>query len=230
MMHIHSEQTVADLAPGDHLCCFYETEEEHRALVTAFLRRGLQQREKVLYVADARAAVTILDYLRNDGVEPEPYLDSGQLAMLTVDDSYMRGGVFDPDSMIALLQAETERALTQGYTALRVTGEMTWAQRGLPGAERLMEYESKLNEFLPRSKCLGMCQYDRRRFPPGVLLNVLRTHPIVVMGTRVYRNSYYVPPGASVRSEEEEILLRHWLEDLVAWNEAGEVQGQAKKE
>ena len=72
MTHIHSEQTVADLAPGDHLCCLYETEEEHRALVTAFLRRGLQQREKVLYVADARAPVTILDYLRNGGVEPKP--------------------------------------------------------------------------------------------------------------------------------------------------------------
>jgi hypothetical protein len=77
MTHIHSQQTLPDLAPGNHLCCLYETEEEHRALVTAFLRQGLQRREKVLYVADARAAVTILDYLRKDGVEPEPYLENG---------------------------------------------------------------------------------------------------------------------------------------------------------
>ena len=90
-------------------------------------------------------------------MEREPYLKNG-LAMLTSLDSYMRGGIFEPDSMIALLQAETECALSEGHTALRVTAEMTWALRRLPGGERLIEYESRVNEFFPGSKCLGLCQ------------------------------------------------------------------------
>jgi len=47
--------------------------------------------------------------------------------------------------MISLLITETEKAVAQGYPALRMTGEMTWVLRGLPGSERLLEYEAKLN-------------------------------------------------------------------------------------
>jgi len=65
----------------------------------------------------------------------------------------MQQGLFDPDGMIVLLRVETERALAEGYPALRVTGEMSWAPRGLPCSERLIEYEAKLNEFFPGGNC-----------------------------------------------------------------------------
>ena len=82
--------TIEDLEPGDHLCCLYETEEEHRALLTPFLRQGLERGEKVLYIVDARTAEAILGYLREDGLEVEPYLESGQLSIPTADDAYIR--------------------------------------------------------------------------------------------------------------------------------------------
>ncbi|MFQ6079806.1 MAG: MEDS domain-containing protein, partial [Thermodesulfobacteriota bacterium] len=141
-------------------------------------------------------------------------LASGQLVILTRDDAYMREGVFDPDGMIALLRGETERALAEGYPALRVTGEMTWALRGLPGSERLIEYEARLNEFFPGSKCLAICQYDRRRFDPAVLLDVLRTHPIAVVGTEVYDNFYYIPPAELLGSDLPVVELRRQLQNL----------------
>ena len=68
----------------------------------------------------------------------------------------MLEGVFDPDGMICLLEKETRRALDEGYSALRLTGEMSWALQGLPGSERLMEYESKLNTFFSGNKCLAI--------------------------------------------------------------------------
>jgi PAS domain-containing protein len=130
----------------------YETEEEHRAVLTPFLRRGLEKGEKVVYVADARSSKAILGYLRRDRLKVDSYLASGQLSFLNVDQAYLRGGVFDPNRMINLMRAETKRALAEGYAALRVTGEMSWAVRRRPGLERLVEYESKLAAF-PGSKC-----------------------------------------------------------------------------
>jgi len=174
---------ILHLVPGDHLCCLYETEEEHRAVLTPYMRQGLERGEKVLYIADAHIAEGVLAYLRADGLEVEPYLARGQLSILTADDAYMRQGVFDPDGMIALLRTETARALAEGYSALRASGETTWALRGLPGSGRLIEYEAKLNTFFPGSQCLGLCQYDRRRVDPAVLLEVLATHPTAVVGT-----------------------------------------------
>ncbi|HIE27180.1 TPA: PAS domain S-box protein [Candidatus Poribacteria bacterium] len=218
--------TITDFEPGEHLCCIYETEEEHRAVLTPFLRQGLTQSEKIIYIMDVRTAETILSYLRDDGLKVEPYLANGQLSILTCDDAYMREGVFDPDRMIALLRTETERALVEGYSALRVTGEMTWALRGLPGSERLIEYEAKLNEFFPGSKCLALCQYDRRRFKPEVLLDVLRTHPIVVVGTKTYDNFYYIPPAELLDHNLPATELRHWMQNLA---ERKEVEEEIKR-
>jgi PAS domain S-box-containing protein len=214
MIDILFPTTLAGLKPGDHLCCLYETEQEHQAVLTPFLRQGLERGEKVLYIVDAHAAEAVLGYLRADGLDVEPYLACGQLAILTSDETYTREGVFDPGEMIALLKAETEATLAEGYPALRVTGEMTWVLRGLPGSERLIEYEARLNEFFPGSHCLAICQYDRRRFKPALLLDVLHTHPIAVVGTGVYDNFYYIPPTELLGGDLPATELRHWMQNL----------------
>jgi PAS domain S-box-containing protein len=207
--------TLENLRPGAHLCCLYGTEEEHQAVLAPYLRRGLEQGEKTLYIVDAHTAETILGYLSNEGLLVEQFLKSGQFAILTRTEAYMRQGFFDPEAMITLLKAETKKALAQGYTALRVTGEMTWALRGLPGSERLIEYEIKLNEFFPGSRCLAICQYDRRRFEPEVLLDVLRTHPLAVIGAQIYNNFYYIPPAEMLRRDElPAVELGRWLQNL----------------
>ena len=137
MAHTGYPRTIADLGTGDHLCCLYETEEERWAVLTPFLRQGLERGDKVVYILDARTAETVVGYLRDpstssgQALDAELYLTSGQLATFNRKDAYLREGVFDPDGMIALLRAEIERALDEGYSALRVTGEMTWALRGL---------------------------------------------------------------------------------------------------
>ena len=182
----HVLRSITNLKPGDHVCCLYETEEEHKAVLTPFLRQGLKRAEKLLYILDTHTPETVLQYLRDDGVVVEPYLASGQLRIVTIDDTYVQDGTFGPSEMIATLRSETERALAEGYLALRVTGEMTWALRELPGSERLTEYEAKLNSFFPANKCLAMCQYDRRRFRPDILQSVLANHSIFVVGMVVY--------------------------------------------
>ena len=207
-------KSIEDLQPGDHFCCLYDTEEEHRELMTPFLKTGLEKGEKVVYIVDARTAETVLGYLRDSGVEVEPYLSSGQLSILSVDEAYMASGEFDPDGMIGMLTDETEKALAEGYGALRVTGEMSWALRGLPGSERLMEYEAKLNRFFPGSKCLAICQYDRRIFESSVLLNVLSTHPFAVLGTELFDNFHYMPPDEFLAGEPQRATLDHWVSSL----------------
>lgn len=205
---------ITELKPGNHLCILYKTDEEHKALITPYLISGLENNEKIFYIVDARSSETVLNYLRGAGVDVDPYLESGQLSMLTVSESYMKGGVFDPDGMIKMLTEETDKALEEGYTALRVTGEMSWALRGLPGSERLIEYETKLNEFFPNNKALAICQYDCRVFEPEILLDILTTHPIAVIGTEIYENFYYIPTEDFLAGKAPEKTLKHWIENL----------------
>lgn len=208
------EQRLWRLQAGDHLCCLYESEEEHRALLSPFMRQGLERHEKVLYIVDDHTGGQILDYLSADGVEVNPYLQRGQFAVLSSDESYMHAGEFEPERMIALLRSETDRAIGEGYKALRVTGEMSWALKGLPGSERIVEYEAKLNTFLPGSQCLAVCQYDQRKFDPSVLLDILVTHPLAVIGTEVYDNFYYMPPQEFLGANSIAAKLNSWLNHL----------------
>ena len=90
-------RTLEELEPGEHLCCIYETEEEHRSIVTPFLRHGLEQGQKAIYIVDARTAETVLGYLRDDGVKVDPYLEKGQLSIIGVKEAYVKKGVFDPE-------------------------------------------------------------------------------------------------------------------------------------
>jgi signal transduction histidine kinase len=208
------EQRLWRLQAGDHLCCLYASEDEHRALLSPFMRQGLERHEKVLYIVDDHTAGQILAYLDADGVEVAPYLQRGQLTILSSDKAYMSAGRFEPERMIALLRSETERAVAERYKALRVTGEMSWALKGLPGSDRMVEYEAKLNTFFPGSQCLAICQYDRRRFDPHVLLEVLETHPLAVIGTEVYDNFYYMPPQDFFGAHPVAAKLDSWLNHL----------------
>ncbi|MGC8836857.1 MAG: PAS domain S-box protein [Anaerolineae bacterium] len=208
MAHTHggtdaAASPLAGLRPGDHIVFLYKTEAEHRALLTAFLRQGLARGEKVVYIADTHEVDTLLGYLQEGGVNPDPYLARGQLVFLTPQETYLEGGSFDPQRMIARLEAMAQEALAKGYSALRVTGEMTWALQGALGANRLLEYEARLEEFFQKGTCIGLCQYDRRRFDAETLLEIAWVHPLVAFGEDVR-----VSASLAGRMEAEEGLAR----------------------
>ncbi len=206
---------ISNLKPGDHLCILYETEHQHQELLTKFISEGLEQHQKVVYIVDSHTAGVILEYMEKSGLAADEYLASGQFSILTAEDSYLLEGYFDPAAMIELLRQNERQALSEGYSAMRVTGEMTWVLRGQPGSDRLVEYEARLNDFLPPSKVIGLCQYDRWCFDSRVLLDVISTHPIVVLGTEAYDNFYYIPPDQFLRiADDATSTLNRWIEQL----------------
>lgn len=208
--------SIARMHAGDHYCGIYRTDEDHRALVIDFVRGGVARGEKMLYIVNLQTAAQLKATLAAAQVGADALIDRGQLVILTAKDAYLKEGQFDPDKMIALLRHETDQALAEGYSALRVTGEMTWALAGEPGSERLVEYESKLNQFFPDSACYALCQYDRRRFDAELLLDILHTHPKVLFGRDGFDNAhmYFVPPEKFLDGDRQSAMLDTWLGNL----------------
>ncbi len=206
--------SISDITPGEHLCCMYLTDEEHRDIVVSFIRDGLQRGDKVVYITDSSTQETVLHYLHQAGLDSDRYTQSGQLVFMSSWDTYLQEGKFDPDYMIQFLSRETDKALEEGCSSLRLTGEMSWALRGLPGSERLMEYEAKLNQFFSQNRAIGLCQYDMRRFESKTLLDVLDTHPLVFVGKKCYDNIYYVPPEDFLHGNRADVELDRRLKNL----------------
>ncbi len=206
---------LQSLQPHNHTCLIYETPEEWKAAVVPFLVSGLKRGEKCLYVVDVSTADQIRGYLAEQDIDVTSLEQSGELSILHQGETYTRGGTFDPDRMIALLVEETQQAIAEGYPGLRITAEMTWLLHRLPGTERLLEYEAKLNrDFFPHYPCLSMCQYDRWKLDPEVIRDVIRTHPFLINGTHTYRNFYYIPSREYLNASFAAREAQHWLDNL----------------
>ena len=223
---------LAELAAGlglhQHLCLIYDTREEQFAAALPYLRTGLERGEKCLYVVDENTAAAVLDALRKSGTDVDRYLRSGALTLAHKQDTYLKQGRFDPDWMIDFLTQAIAEAGAAGCCGLRtLLGEMTWVLGSSDATDKLIEYESKLNRFIRNHDARLICQYHRTRFPPELILAVIRTHPLVVYGGVVCRNPYYVPPEEFLKPNQAAQEVERLLSNILAWERAQQALRQS---
>ncbi|HEX9023869.1 MAG TPA: MEDS domain-containing protein [Geobacteraceae bacterium] len=199
----------------DHLCLIYKTREEQFAAVIPYIRIGLERGEKCLYVVDDNTAELVIDAMKGAGLDVKSAVASGKLSILSKQEAYLEKGYFDPDWMVSFLKSATVEAKGTGFSALRITGEMTWVLGGDPGTERLMEYEAKLNCFFPENDALALCQYNLSRFSSEIIKGVIETHPLVICGGLVCGNLYYVPPDDFLGEKQPEKEIERLLANIV---------------
>ena len=94
--------------------------------------------------------------------------------------------------MLNNLRLLYEQSEKHDYPSARVSGEMSWALKGIPGSERLMEYEALVNEVFLTHPITAICQYDANQFSGEEILNVLNVHPIMVVHGQIVQNPYYM--------------------------------------
>ncbi|MGB3478679.1 MAG: MEDS domain-containing protein [bacterium] len=211
---------IKSLTVHDHLCLIYETREEQFAAAMPFMKICLERGEQCIYVVDENIAETVLKALQDEGLNADSFLKSGALKIITKKEAYLKQGYFDPDWMIRFLTEATHCAKADGYSALRVTGEMTWVLGGEPGVERIMEYEAKLNYFFPNHDALAVCQYNFNRFSPEIVRDVIYTHPWVIFGGLVCKNYYYVPPKEFLKPNQTGLEVNRLLHNILSREQA----------
>jgi hypothetical protein len=174
-------EVLRTLAVHDHLCLIYETPRQLLDSAVPFFLIGLDRGEKCLYVADENTISALLDGVQAEGIDVDAVAEKGLLTVANKEQTYLRKGYFDPDEMIHYWAGKVEEAKARGFSALRFAAEASWALGGDPGTERLIEYEARLNLFLTNYDAVCICQYNSKRFSPKVILQILRTHPLVSM-------------------------------------------------
>ena len=170
------------LSDGEHACCFYDSDAQQHELLADFVDAGLATGHKVVCVTDAASTRDIIDrHLAEPRVQAA--MAGGQLEVAGSEQMYIAGGYFDPDQMPGRWHQATQRALDAGFPGVRVTGDVTWYARELPGVDRLMEYERALSGILAGMPASALCQYDRRRLDDQLLAETTATHS-AVLGAR----------------------------------------------
>ncbi|WP_430506070.1 MEDS domain-containing protein [Haloparvum sp. PAK95] len=203
----------------DHFALVHEDREEQFGSVVPFVRQGLDRNERCMYVADDHSRAEIVAELQAGGVDAEAAIESGALSIHTTGETYLEDGSFDPDDMIAFLEEAIADA-TADYESLRVAAEMTWVFGEDPAVEDLVEYEGRVNELFSDGDIVAVCQYDETRFPPAVIRDVVRTHPMLIRDNVVSHNVYYTPPGEFFGPDNPEKEVERMLGTLRERTEA----------
>lgn len=188
-------ESLKKLKSGQHLCSFYENGEQQFSMAAPFIRYGLENDEKCIYVAHENSVPDVISSLRKNGVDIQRYMNSGQLTITKAEDTYLKQGRFNLNDMLGFWNKNSVAALKGRYRGIRISIEMTGALGKSSTLAELVKYEAKVNDVLPGSPVIGLCQYDRGKFRERVLLDVVRTHPLIIVDSQVCENLYYVPPN-----------------------------------
>jgi hypothetical protein len=142
----------ARLERSRHVCAFFNSPDEEYRLLLPFIREGFERGEKAFHIVDPALRDDHLERLRGAGIDGAAAERTGQLELRVWEEAYLRGGHFDQDAMLALIEAVLDGGHARGYPLTRLVAHMEWALEDRPGVDDLVEYETRLNYLLPRYK------------------------------------------------------------------------------
>jgi len=186
---------ILSLQQGDHLCLFYENDpaEQMPALVP-FIAEGLSRNEQCIYIADDHTVDELSTRLAQSGIDVREETARGRLKLWTRKE-WRQPGELVSDRKAAQVREFIQAAAAQGFKGVRFAVEMTWTLGPDISAEQLEHWEATINTiFVPGFPGRIICQYNRSRMAPEVLMAGLHTHPLAIVGDQVCPNPFYQAP------------------------------------
>jgi hypothetical protein len=193
--HRQSGLAGVELTPGDHVCALFFGRQERDAIVIPYLEAGLIAGEKCTCIVEPPPLDALAARLGDDR-EIESYVASQQLELRRPVDVFLQTLPFTTESMIEWWEEAVGEAAVSGlYEFGRTTGEMPPEWQAIPRAE-WFRYEAELNRFLLRYPQFIVCLYDLERFGGGFMIDLLRTHPKLLIGGLLLENPHWIAPSA----------------------------------
>lgn len=186
-----------------HVCVFFNSDDEKYRTLLPYIKDGIDGGDKSIHLFDPDAIEAHLCCMKEAGIDTEGAAATGQLEVLPWEKSYMVGGSFDADRMVRTIEGVMDKCCEEGYPLTRFIGGMEWALIDKPGVAQIVEYESKVNRLFARYDMVAICAYDLRRHKASVVMDILRTHPFVIIGGMLQENPFYVPPEEFVEELQQ---------------------------
>src|SRR6267143_5555656 len=183
-----------NLARQGHICAFFNSTDEEYRVLRSFYKDGFDRGDKSFHLVDPELREEHLKRLAEAGINVQEVMDSGQLEVRSWQDAPLRGGRFDQDTWLVSFEQVLQSGPVAGYAQTRFLAHMEWALVDLPGVDDLIEFETRVNYVVPKYDDIVICTYDLSKFGASVVMDALRTHPVVIIGGLLQENPFFVPP------------------------------------
>ena len=180
-------------------------------MLLPFVKEGLEMGEMAFHTVDPKRREEHIHWLTSAGIDVASQHDHGQIEVSTWTETHLRKGLFDQDETLAFWGKVVSEAKSKGFPVVRFVTQMGWALETGIDVNELLEYEAKANESWfhqdgPFNHVI--CVYDLRKFRGDVVVDVMRTHPLLIIGGVLHENPFFVPPEEFLREVRKRRVTR----------------------
>jgi hypothetical protein len=196
-MQAHDESlpfSGSDYGQSRHICAFFNGIDEQHRVLRSFITDGFGRGDKAFHLVDPEQRDEHLRRLADAGIDVDEAMGSGQLEVRPWQDGPLSGDRFDQETWLASFEQVLQSGPAAGYEQTRFLSQMEWALVDLPGVEDLIEFETRVNYVVPKYDNAVICAYDLSKFGASVVIDAMRTHPVVLIGGLLQENPFFVPP------------------------------------
>jgi hypothetical protein len=182
-----------------HVCAFFTSDDEEYRVLLPFIRDGFQCGHKAVHVVNPEQQQEHLRRLAAAGIDSEGAQRSGQFEIRTNTEVYLRDGRFDQDRMLGVFEELASGNGKGGFPLSRIVCRMDWAVDRGSYVDDVVEFESRVNDIWSRHDDAVICTYHLGKFGGDTVIDIMRTHPMVIIGGILQQNPFYVPPAQFLR-------------------------------
>jgi hypothetical protein len=201
---------LASSVLGDrrHVCAFFNSREDEYRVTLPFIKDGFECGDKAFHIINPARCVDHLQRMASSGIDTLSVRRCGQFELHDWTDTFFRDGSFDPDRQLALLENVLKSSQQQGFPVSRYVAHAEWALEEGASVDLLLEFEAKVNYIWPLYADAVICTYDLTRFPANIVIDAVRTHPMVIIGGVLHQNPFFVQPDEFLQELHERRAAR----------------------
>ena len=181
------------------VCAFFNNDEEEYRILLPFIMDGLDSGDKAVHVLNPEQCQDHLQRLASAGVDPAAAQQRGQLELRTNTEVYLPDGRFDQDRMLEVFEQLASGNAKGGFPLSRICCRMDWAVEDRSHVDDVIEFESRVNDVWLRHDDAVICTYHLGRFGGDAVIDIMQTHPMVIIGGILQQNPFFVPPDKFLR-------------------------------
>jgi len=186
-----------------HVCAFFNSDDEEYRVLLPFIKDGFQLGHKAIHVVNPDQRADHLQRLAAAGIDANAAEQREQLEVRVNTDVYLPDGRFDADRMIAMFEQLASGNSGRAYPMSRICCRMDWAVEGGSHLDDVIEFESRVNDVWRHHEDAVICTYHLGQFRGDEVIDIMRTHPMVVIGETLQQNPFYIPPDEFLREFRE---------------------------
>jgi hypothetical protein len=194
-MDLSVEGKTERIPPGSHICQLYSKVTEIPGVTARLMRVGLSLSEKCLFAAAPVQINELREELGKLQVDVAGLIETGQLALHQEREPFLaNGNRFDPYFLLSSHQTFIAQALREGWQAVRISIDMTWLTKNVASPEQILKYEAASDAVFTfqNAPIIALMHYDYSKLQPSLVVEMLKLHPISVVGKYIRRNPYYL--------------------------------------